>query len=106
MSGIYPPFATVSVPYQHKVRCVAPVAKVALNLDAPLNPFAREHAHKSNQSKSAGKSSYSAHNAGAGFAAHILVEAGLTGNDPFASQRCAKAYANQPINAQKVRLVA
>jgi hypothetical protein len=97
--------APVSVPYRHKVSAVARIAPVNLNLDAPLNPYARANSSDKAQHE-ASRGRYSASAAAPGFAAQILVEAGLTGSDPFASTRGAQAYAARPMAHQTVRLVA
>jgi hypothetical protein len=88
--------APISVPYQHKVSAVARVAAVNLNLDAPLNPYAQSGDKAKNyQASTQDRGRYSATAAAPGFAAHILVEAGLTGSDPFAATRAAHAYGQQ-----------
>jgi hypothetical protein len=85
-----------NVPYQHKVSAVARVASVNLNLDAPLNPYAKAQSHaKAEQAKQAERGRYNAQAAAPGFAAHILVEAGLTGSDPFQAARAAAAYGSR-----------
>jgi hypothetical protein len=88
--------APVSVPYRHNVRPVAPVAAVTLELTGPLNPYAKSHA----------RGRYSADSAAPGFAAQVLVEAGLTGSDPFAGARGAKAYDGRRAPITTLRLVA
>jgi hypothetical protein len=100
--------APVSVPYRHKVSAVARVSAVNLNLDAPLNPYARNSGHDKAQAQSqaARRGRYDAHSAGVGFAAQILVEAGLTGSDPFAGMRGAKAYDLRRATSGNVALVA
>jgi hypothetical protein len=100
--------ALTSVPYRHKVSAVARVAPVSLNLSAPLNPYAKAgRDSKTEQARPAMESGrYSARAAAPGFVAHILVEAGLTGSDPFAGTRGAQAYA-APIKTEgSLRLVA
>jgi hypothetical protein len=97
--------APVSVPYRHKVSAVARIEPVSLNLSAPFNPYASANSSgKAQQDASRGR--YSASAAAPGFAAQILVEAGLSGSDPFASTRGAQAYAARPMTHQTVRLVA
>lgn len=100
--------APVSVPYRHKVSAVARIEPVNLNLDAPANPFPQNNKSKTqaqdNTASSRGR--YSAQAAAPGFAAHILVEAGLTGDDPFASARGAKAYSQPLTKASGLRLIA
>jgi hypothetical protein len=96
-----------SVPYQHKVSAVARVAPVNLNLDAPLNPYAKAQSQSTaQQTTQSARGRYSAQAAAPGFAAHILVEAGLTGTDPFAGTRGAQAYASAPMKSGSLRLVA
>jgi hypothetical protein len=95
-----------NVPYQHKVSAVARVAPVKLNLDAPLNPYAKAQGQsKAQQTAHTERGRYSAQAAAPGFAAHILVEAGLTGSDPFASTRGAQAYASPLKKSGSLRLV-
>ena len=107
MSNVSSFNAPVFVPYQHKVSAVARVAPAKLNLDAPLNPYPRQ-GRASSQSASGEpvRGRYSAHAAAPGFAAHILVEAGLTGDDPFAAARGAKAYSNSASKTGYLRLTA
>jgi hypothetical protein len=106
MTSLSPLSAFVPVPYQHRVSAVARVAPVNLNLDAPVNPYPREKAQQARAANAQPRPGYSAAAASAGFAAQILVEAGLAGQDPFASSRRAKAYAGPAINAQNLRLIA
>jgi hypothetical protein len=107
MSNVSSFNAPVFVPYQHKVSAVACVAPTKLNLDAPLNPYPRqERASSQSSSGEPVRGRYSAQAASAGFAAQILVEAGLTGEDPFAAARGAKAYAYSASKAGYVRLTA
>jgi hypothetical protein len=98
-------YAPVSVPYRHKVIAVAPPAPVSLDLNAPLNPYAKT-AHTKNANQSAPRGRYSANSAAPGFAAQVLVEAGLTGSDPFAAARGARAYDARPTPVANLRLVA
>jgi hypothetical protein len=98
--------APVCVPYRHRVSAVAGVAPANLNLDAPMNPHART-SHQDKASKAqATQGRYDANSAAPGFAAHILVEAGLAGSDPFASARGAKAYDSRRTPIKTLRLVA
>jgi predicted TIM-barrel fold metal-dependent hydrolase len=100
--------APVFVPYQHKVSAVARVAGAKLNLDAPLNPYPRQERASSQDAPNAAnaRGRYSAQAAAPGFAAQILVEAGLTGDDPFAAARGVKAYTKSAANLGYVRLTA
>jgi predicted TIM-barrel fold metal-dependent hydrolase len=108
MNAMSPSNASVFVPYQHKVNGVARIAPTNLNLDAPLNPYPKAERASKNQSsdQQAAPRRYSAQAAAPGFAAQILVEAGMTGDDPFAQKRCAKAYARTPFMSGQTRLTA
>jgi hypothetical protein len=99
--------APVFVPYQHNVSAVARVAKADLNLGAPLNPYPK--AERPSTASTTGQSPrgrYSAQSAAPEFAAHILVEGGLSGTDPFARARGQKAYAPIALKAGQTRLTA
>jgi hypothetical protein len=99
--------APISVPYRHKVSAVARVAPVNLNLDAPLNPYAQSgNKAKTEQATRPNRGGYSATAAAPGFAAQILVEAGLTGTDPFAANRAVQAYGQQLKKAGALHLTA
>jgi hypothetical protein len=107
MTGLSHLNAPLSVPYRHKVSAVAHVAAVNLNLEAPLNPFpnSNDAKAKSNQANaSSARGRYSAQAAAPGFAAQILVEAGLSGSDPFAATRAASAYGHRPMKAGALHL--
>jgi hypothetical protein len=106
MSSIYPAFHTSLVPYQHKVQAVGRVLATNLHLDAPTNPYPSDHSEKSQSRARPSGQRYNAQSAASAFAAHILVEADLTGQDPFAPTRRTKAYQGNPINHPKLRLVA
>ena len=103
MSNLYAP---TSVPYRHTVPAVAQVAAVSLDLNRPQNPFSRaphqDHSRQSNDSRGR----YSVNSAAPGFAAQILVEAGLADTDPFASMRGAHAYSTSQAAHKVLRLVA
>lgn len=106
MSSLYPLFAPVSVPYRHRVSAVAGIAPASLNFAAPLNPYAKASGQGNASHAQTAQGRYDANSAGPNFAAHILVEAGLAGNDPFASARGAKAYDNRRAPITTLRLVA
>lgn len=97
--------APVSVPYRHTVSAVASVASVNLDLNAPRNQFERGR-ETTKPTHQIPRGNYCANSAAPGFAAHILVEAGLAGSDPFAGARGTLAYntRRQPIST--LRLVA
>jgi hypothetical protein len=93
------------VPYRHRVSAVAAVVPATLDLNRPAPPFHQaDGGDRASSSKS--YNTYSANSAAPGFAAHILVEAGLTGSDPFAGARAARAYYARPAFNQTIRLVA
>jgi hypothetical protein len=97
--------APVSVPYRHKVSAVAAIAPVTLDLRAPLNPYgARQSQDKASPNGPRGR--YNAESAAAGFAAQVLVEAGLAGSDPFVVTRCNRAYQPPQGAITTLRLVA
>jgi hypothetical protein len=98
--------ATNFVPYRHRVSAVAGIAPLEMRLDAPLNPYAKTNSQNTAGQANSARGGYNANSAGAGFAAAILVEAGLAGDDPFAGTRGAKAYDNRRPPITSVRLVA
>ena len=98
--------APVIVPYRHTVRAIAAVAAVNLHLKSPPNPYARAGDDTKARQEQAVRGHYSANSAAPGFAAQVLVEAGLTGSDPFAGTRGAKAYDTRRVPTQILRLVA
>jgi hypothetical protein len=99
--------APAPVPYRHTVHAVARVAPVKLNLDAPIGPFAKAQGQdKAHPDTYAERGRYSAQAAAPGFAAHILVEAGLAGIDPFHPARAAQAYGPRPKTPGALHLVA
>lgn len=106
MSAIYPNFGAIYVPYRHKVNAAAAVSAPNLALDGPQNPYPKDDARASSHQKMSPRCSYSAQNAASGFAVHILVEADMTGSDPFVSARGAKAYQGREIIAPALRLIA
>jgi hypothetical protein len=98
--------APVSVPYRHNVSAVAPVAAVTLDLTGPLNPYAKSSSQEKASSQAQARGRYTANSAAPGFAAQVLVEAGMTGSDPFAGARGAKAYDTRRPPPTTLRLVA
>jgi hypothetical protein len=98
--------APVSVPYRHTIRAVAPIAPVTLDLNAPLNAYARGSSNDRANADKAARGRYTANSAAPGFAAQVLVEAGMTGTDPFAGARGAKAYDSRRAPLTTLRLVA
>lgn len=94
------------VPYRHTVSAVGGVARANLHLNAPANPYASAQGQDKTRPNNAPRGRYDAASAGPGFAARILVEAGLTGSDPFAGARGAKAYNNRRAPITTLRLVA
>jgi hypothetical protein len=94
------------VPYRHRVSAVGGLAPVKLNLNAPLNPYASAQSQDKARQNYASRGRYDAASAGPGFAAQILVEAGLAGSDPFAGARGAKAYDTRRAPITTLRLVA
>ena len=98
--------APVSVPYRHKVSAIAAIAPVTLDLNAPANPYAKSPNNDKARTENTSRGRYNAMSAGPGFAAQILVEADMTGSDPFAGLRGAKAYNTRHAPMTSVRLVA
>jgi hypothetical protein len=98
--------AAVSVPYRHRVSAVAGVAPVSLNLEAPATPYNKPTPQNKLHQSQAAQGRYNAQSAGPAFAAHILVEAGLAGSDPFVGARGAKAYDSRRAPLTTLRLVA
>lgn len=94
------------VPYRHTVRAVDGVARVELHLNGPANPYASAQSQDKARQNNAPQGRYDAASAGPGFAAQILVEAGLAGSDPFAGTRGAKAYDSRRAPISTLRLVA
>jgi hypothetical protein len=98
--------AAVGVPYRHNVQAAAPVAPVTLDLNGPLNVYERASRDDKAHGNRAARGGYSATSAAPGFAAQVLVEANLTGTDPFAATRGAKAYDARRAPITSLRLVA
>ena len=98
--------APTSVPYRHKVSAIAAISPVTLDLNAPANPYAKSSSNDKARTENTSRGRYSAMSAGSGFAAQILVEADMTGIDPFAGMRGAKAYDTRRAPITSVRLVA
>jgi hypothetical protein len=99
--------AASPVPYRYRVEAVAAIAAVNADFKAdPKDAAANgEKAHSARQGK-ADRVRYSADSAAPAFAAQILVEAGLTGQDPFSGQRAHRAYASAAVKHQTLRLTA
>ena len=99
-------YAPISVPYRHKVSAIAPTAPVTLDVNAPANPYAKPFSDEKARQENLARGRYSATSANPCFAAQILVEAGLTGSDPFAAMRGTKAYDTHRAPITTLRLVA
>jgi hypothetical protein len=98
--------APVSVPYRHKVNAVERVTAVNLDLNGSAQPFLKASTSDKARQSGPSRNSYCANSAAPGFAAQVLVEAGLAGSDPFAAARCARAYDAQRSALTNLRLVA
>jgi hypothetical protein len=81
--------STPSVPLRHKVE---PVRAVSPTLAVGHNASHERYAGQKAKAQINARPRYNSHSAAPGFAAHILVEADLIGNDPFAGLRGTKAY--------------
>jgi hypothetical protein len=104
MSGLTPLSPFASVPYRDSVAPVRGVARVDLRLDGPAGERPRA---KARSPEAEARARHSAASAAAGFAAHVLFEAGAAGQDPSSTERAARAYARAPmIPATRLRLVA
>jgi hypothetical protein len=98
--------APMSVPNRYAVPKVSRVSPATLDLKGPLNGYTRVQPDDERQKDGASRGQYGINVAAPGFAAHILVEAGLTGSDPFAGMRAAKAYQAETATRATVRLIA
>lgn len=98
--------AAIYVPYRHKVSAVVAVAPAGLDLNGPLKPYSKAKHSDNKRNTSPPRMGYGANSAAPGFAAQVLVEAGLTGSDPFAAKRCARAYDTHRAPLTNLRLVA
>ncbi|WP_085341211.1 hypothetical protein [Aquidulcibacter paucihalophilus] len=102
MTSLTPYAAYASVPYRHKVTAVPAIEAIPDDLKGSSQDYAgRARFDKATQDRGR----YDAHSAAAGFSIHVLVEAGLTGEDPFAALRGAKAYQARMRQTRRVQLV-
>ncbi len=102
MNALSPYAAFASVPYRHKVTAVPAIEPIP---DA-LRGSSQDYTSTTRDNKTrAGKGRYDANSAAACFSIHVLVEAGLTGEDPFAALRGAKAYRARTYHTRRIQLV-
>ncbi|MEN9855372.1 MAG: hypothetical protein RL186_1882 [Pseudomonadota bacterium] len=93
--------AAAYVPSVDRITPVSNVSRVTIDTPTPISQAHRAgsgpHAHAETR-RAAPQGRYTANAAAPGFAAHILVEAGLTGTDPMQHGRALRAYSNaQPL---------
>jgi hypothetical protein len=98
--------APLFVSNRYAIPKVSRVAPATLDLKAPLNAYTRVKPDKERQTESTSRGRHSVNSAAPGFAAQILVEAGLTGSDPYAGIRGAKAYQPEKSPSPTLRLIA
>ncbi|MCA3693913.1 hypothetical protein [Aquidulcibacter sp.] len=102
MTSLSPYAASASVPYRHKVTAVPAIEAITDDLKGSSQDYSsRARFDKATQDRGR----YDANSAAAGFSIHVLVEAGLTGEDPFAALRGAKAYQARMRQTRRVQLV-
>lgn len=102
MNALSPYAAFASVPDRHKVTAVPAIEPIPDDLRGSSQDYAsRKHHDKA----AFERGHYDANTAAAGFSIHVLVEAGLTGDDPFAALRGAKAYQVRRRRMRRVQLV-
>ena len=102
MNALSPYAAFASVPYRHKVTAVPAIEPISDDLRGSSQDYSsRAHFDKG----TAERGRYDANSAASGFSIHVLVEAGLTGDDPFAAMRGAKAYQTRVARSRRVQLV-
>jgi hypothetical protein len=103
MNALSPYAAFATVPYRHKVAAVPAIEPIADD----LRGSSQDYSSRARFDKAAAeRGRYDANSAAAGFSIHVLVEAGLTGEDPFAAMRGAKAYQARVARTRRVQLVA
>lgn len=102
MNALSPYAAFASVPYRHKVTAVPAIEPIPEDLRGSSQDYSNR-AHRDKHSFE--RRRYDANSAAAGFSIHVLMEAGLTGEDPFAALRGAKAYQARVGRTWRVRLV-
>jgi len=102
MNALSPYAAFASVPYRHKVTAVPAIEPITDDLKGSSQDYA-SRARSTGSAQDRGR--YDANSAAAGFSIHVLVEAGLTGEDPFAAMRGAKAYQARIARTRRVQLV-
>lgn len=102
MNALSPYAAFASVPYRHKVTAVPAIEPIPDD----LRGSSQDYSSRARQDKADfERGRYDANTAAAGFSIHVLVEAGLTGEDPFAALRGAKAYQARTRRTRRIQLV-
>lgn len=102
MNALSPYAAFASVPYRHKVTAVPAVEPIPEDLKGSSQDYSSRARFDKTTSA---RGQYDANSAAAGFSIHVLMEAGLTGDDPFAAMRAAKAYQARIARTRRVQLV-
>ncbi len=102
MNALSPYAAFVSVPYRHKVTAVPAIEPIPDDLRGSSQDYTSRARFDKATSE---RGRYDANSAAAGFSIHVLMEAGLTGEDPFAALRGAKAYQARVTRTRRVQLV-
>ena len=102
MNALSPYAAFASVPYRHKVTAVPAIEPIPDDLRGSSQDYTSRARHDKHTFE---RGRYDANSAAAGFSIHVLMEAGLTGEDPFAALRGAKAYQARVARTRRVQLV-
>ncbi len=102
MNALSPYAAFVSVTYRHKVTAVPAIEPIPDDLRGSSQDYTSRARFDKATSE---RGRYDANSAAAGFSIHVLIEAGLTGEDPFAALRGAKAYQARVTRTRRVQLV-
>lgn len=92
------------VPYRDSVAPVRAIARLEMDPGAPRPP---PHRDPETKARLEARARHSAASAAAGFAAHVMLEAGGAGQDACAPARAGKAYGQAAVHiAPRLRLVA
>lgn len=103
MSALLPYAASPVVPYRHRVTAVPAVEPVQ---EALHRAGQDDTGHRTRSANASDRVRYDANSAAAAFAIHVLMEAGLAGEDPFANLRGFKAYKPRRLLPPRLRLIA
>jgi hypothetical protein len=103
MAGLTPLSAMAPVPFRDRVAPVSAVARVELRLDGqdPAGAKAKPRERKAETTARHGAAS-----AASAFSAHVLMQAGVAGQDPTAPAQAARAYARPPQAPVRLRATA